>query len=339
MVRMSLRRGVAGLVLVLLGTAAWAGSNWNSLQTRYAAHRLQTSSSDEDRASWADALAARGDDGTRRLLELLRAGEPPVRGAAAAALDRHLSSLPENDPQATVLSGQILDLFAGCDEPGREAILSILPIVLSRAGTVHVSESKPVVSAALKMPSVTARLAAIRAAMNPQIGLRSEIVTLLEAGEPEIRRAALFAVGPASDGEAVIGDEALFHWLHDRDAGVRTICREALVSRGRSEAEIALGRRLVAPDAAERLKLLLDLRFDDDVSDVEPWLERLSRDVDPSVRAGSVRVMMELCIERQTPPPAWTTRLAERDADPTVRRIAHFYRSQSDAGIRLIEGP
>ena len=155
------------------------------------------------------------------------------------------------------------------------------------------------------MPSVTARLTAIRAVMNPQMALRGEIIPLLSAAEPEVRRASLFAVGPATEADAVvIGDEELFHWLHDTDSGVRTLCREALVSRGRSEAEIALGRRLVDPDAGERLKLLLDLRYDDDVADPEPWLERLSHDADPGVRAGSVRVIMELIAERRTALPA-----------------------------------
>jgi HEAT repeat protein len=334
MTRMALRRLIAVLVLSLIGAGLWAGSNWSSLQARYAAHRLRSAATDEDRARCADDLASRGDEGLGRLLDSLKDNEPAVRLAAAGAFDRYLNALPENDPQSAAISGRIIDLFGQTDDPGREAILSILPTLLKRGATTHSVKCKPMVAAALKMPSVAARLAAIRTAMNPEIGLRAEIVPLLEASEPEVRRAALFALGPATDAEASLGDEALFHWLHDADAGVRAICREALASRGRSETEIALGRRLVDPDAGERLKLLLDLRFDDDVPDPEPWLERLSRDADPGVRAGAVRVMMELSVERRTPPPAWIARIAESDADTTVRHIAGFYRR-----LPQIEGP
>jgi hypothetical protein len=48
---------------------------------------------------------------------------------------------------------------------------------------------------------------------------------------------------------------------------VRKLCRDALVSRDRTEVEIRFGERLTNPDACERLKLLLDLRYDDDLAD------------------------------------------------------------------------
>ena len=60
--------------------------------------------------------------------------------------------------------------------------------------------------------------------------------------------------------------------------------------------------------------------------DPEPWLERLSRDPDPAVRAGAARVAVEVAAERRLPVPVWVARLADADPDPTVRRIAGFYR-------------
>src|SRR5439155_15416642 len=134
-----------------------------------------------------------------------------------------------------------------------------------------------------------ARLLAIRLAMHPSLKMRPDLLPLLHAAEPEVRRAALFAVGPATDDDPVIGDEEMFRWLHDADTGVRKVCYDALVSRGRTETEIALGRRLTHPDVRERLELLRDLRFDDDLADPEPWLERLGRDAEPAVRAGAAR--------------------------------------------------
>ena len=184
------------------------------------------------------------------------------------------------------------------------------------------------IAAGLAMPAVEDRLLAIRLAMHPAVKMRADLLPLLRAAEPEVRRAALFAVGPATDDEPVIADEELFHWLHDPDEGVRRVCYDALVSRGRTEAEIALGRRLTHPDPAERLKLLMDLRYDDDVSDPEPWLERLSRDPDPAVRAGAARVAVEVAADRQQPAPVWVGRLADDDPYVTVRRVAGYFRSQ-----------
>jgi HEAT repeat protein len=179
--------------------------------------------------------------------------------------------------------------------------------------------------------------------MHPHLKLRADLVPLLAAPEPEVRRAALFAVGPATDDAPVIGDEDLFRWLHDPDPGVRRGCQDALASRGRTDAEIRLGRRLTHPDPAGRLDLLLDLRADDELPDPEPWLERLARDPDPGVRAGAARVAAELTAERRQALPPWVNHLADADPEPTVRRIAAFYRSgtagRTDEGVRPAGGP
>src|SRR5205085_5919253 len=98
---------------------------------------------------------------------------------------------------------------------------------------------------------------------------------------------------------------------------------------------------LTHADPGERLKLLLDLRYDDDVADPEPWLERLSRDPEPAVRAGAARVAVEVAVARRLPCPVWVGRVADADPHPTVRFIAAFYRS-SHTGlnpIRPISGP
>src|SRR5438067_455438 len=140
--RMWSRRAVAVLVFGLLVAGGWAAFHWTSLQSRYAERRLLHSTTEEERARWADALAANGDDGMNRLLNLLTIGESAVRAAAATALVRHLNSRPENDPQATALGGRLLDSFANCDEQGRDAILTMLPDILNRTGAVHSARCK-----------------------------------------------------------------------------------------------------------------------------------------------------------------------------------------------------
>jgi hypothetical protein len=329
-----LRRGIILSALVLVGAGAWAVANRDELRTGLAVRRLKSASTDDERMKLAEELAAR-DDGPHELVSLC--SDPALRSAAAAALAKHLDSLPATDPGGTELCVNLLNVLASADESERDALAPLLPMIVQRTGT----NGRAVVSAALKSPSASARVAAIRAAIHPNAALRAEVVPLLNAPEAEVRRAAMFAIGPAAESEAVIGDEELFRWLHDADADVRDLCRSALASRGRSDGEILLGKRLLDPDASERLELLLDLRYDEELPDVGPWLERLSRDSDPGVRAGAARVMLEISGDRMLPAPAWVARLAEADPSPSVRRIAKHFQMPAnqtpDPAIRLIQ--
>jgi HEAT repeat protein len=317
-----------GLVLVLAAAGTWAGVNATALKAKYAARQLRTAATDDDRAKAADRLLALGDVGMTELVGFVRGGDEACRAAVAAALDRHLGALADGDQRAVTVAGQLLDAFGGCDEAGKRAILELLPAILKRTGNTYSLKCREAVAAGLAMPDPAARLAAVRLALHPDVRMRADLVPLLGSPEPGVRRAALFAVASVTDGEPVIADEDLFRWLHDADAGVRQVCYDALVGRDRSETEIALGRRLTDPDPGERLKLLLDLRYDDDVADPEPWLERLSRDPEPAVRAGAARVAVELTGDRRLSCPVWVGRVADADPDPTVRRVAGYFRRQ-----------
>jgi HEAT repeat protein len=162
------------------------------------------------------------------------------------------------------------------------------------------------------------------------------VVPLLSDPDAEVRRAAMLTVGPAGDGShPVVGNEELFRWLHDRDPEVRELCGDALKTRGLDAEQVHLARQLTHPDPAERLKLLVDLRFAGEaVKDPGPWLERLSRDPDPAVRLGAARVAFESRLLFA----GWLDRLADQDPDPTVRRWAGYYRGLSatvkQAGFR-----
>jgi HEAT repeat protein len=261
-------------------------------------------------------------------VELVRAGDESSRAAAVGGLDRFLDALPDGEPRAVAVGGQLLDAFPGCDPDGQRAILELLPVVMKKTGNTHAAKCRTAVASALKMLDPAARVLAARLAIHPDVKMRAEVVPLLSAPEAEVRRAALFAASLVTDGDQVLGDEELFRWLHDPDEGVRRVCRDALVGRDRSETDISLGRRLTDPDPLERLKLLLDLRYDDDVADPDPWLERLSRDPEPAVRAGAARVAVEVTSERKLACPVWVHRVADADSDPTVRRVATFFRRQ-----------
>jgi hypothetical protein len=321
-------RAAGLLVAVVSGAGTWAAMNATALRATFAARQLAAATTDQERAMWANTLAGYGEPGVRKLAQCVQSGSDPAREAAVAALEEHLSALPDNDPRAVTGSAVILNAFPDAPDPGKRAVLRLVPAVLKRTGTTHAARCRVVVAEALKMTDAETRLAAARLAIHPDLKLRAELVPLLAASEPEIRGAALFGVASAAEGDTIISDEELFRWLHDADEHVRKICRDALVARDRSEAEIALGRRLTHTDPNERLKLLLALRYDEDVADPEPWLERLSRDPEPAVRAGAARIAVEVAAARNQSSPAWVGRVADADQHPTVRLVAGYYRTR-----------
>ncbi|MBX9625953.1 MAG: hypothetical protein K2X82_19295, partial [Gemmataceae bacterium] len=226
-----------GLAVAVLAAGAWGYMNRADLEVRYAAYRLKSATTDDDRAAWAGKLAAT-DRGRSALVDLLP-HDSPARPAVLAALGRFVTDQPD-ESAAVPVCGVLLDAFPRCDDGGKAAVLDLLPVIVKRMGPDQASSYRPVVAAGLAMPAAGSRLAAIRAAMHPAVGMRADLLPLLDAAEPEVRRAALFAVGPAADGPPVVGDEELCRWLHDPDAEVRRVCRDALVSRGRTDGEIAL---------------------------------------------------------------------------------------------------
>ncbi len=319
-----------GLVAVVALAAAgtWVGMHFTELKASYAARQLRNAATDDDRAKAADRLVALGDPGLAQLVRFMHSDDEPSRAAAAAALDRLLDSMASGEQRAVTVAGRVLDAFPECSPDGQRAILGLLPNILKKTGNTHAAQCRSAVASGLNMPDPQVRVLAVQIALHPDVKMRADLLPLLSAPEAEVRRAALFAAASVTDGEQIIGDEELFRWLHDPDDSVRRMCRDVLVSRDRTEVEISLGRRLTDPDPLERLKLLLDLRYDDDVADPEPWLERLSRDPEPAVRAGAARVAVEVTTNRRLSCPGWVAHIADADSDPTVRRIATFFRRQ-----------
>ena len=177
------------------------------------------------------------------------------------------------------------------------------------------------IATAAKSESVDVRIQAVATALRPEVDAVPVIAPLLTDSVPEVRRAAILALGPIRDGRAAVADDELLKCLHDTDAEVRQLCEMSLRSRGRSPRDIRLGRRYTAPDPAERQKLLLDLA-DEEELDVGVWLDRLTADADPAVRAGVAR----LAYTRNIDLGSRLDQLSRTDPDPTVRRVANFYR-------------
>lgn len=322
--RWLIRGGV--LFLVVAAIACWAGLNTTCLKTQYSSYLLRSAATDEQRTQAANQLVNIGTPGLAKLMDFIASGDDSCRLAATAALDRYLGAMPDGDRRAVPVAGQILETFSKSDEAGRKAVLGLMANILKRTGNTYAAKCREAISVGLKTPNTDTRLLAINLALHPDVRMRAELVRLLTDPDPSVRGAALFGAATAADGEQILADEDLFRWLHDPNEGVRKICYDALVSRDRSDAEINLARRLSDPDAGERLKLLYDLRYEDDVLDPEPWLERLSRDQEPALRAGAARVLFEVVTERKLSCPAWVARVTDTDPDPTVRRIAAYFR-------------
>jgi hypothetical protein len=335
-----LRIGV--LILVCAVVAYWVGFDSSYLKIQYAAYQLNSATTDEERTQAANQLVSLGTPGLTKLIEIIQSGNDPCRNAAAIALNNHLGSMPEGDRRSVPLSGQIIEACSKSDDAARKAFLGLMSNILKQTGNTYAARCREAISAGLKTSNTDTRLLAIRLAMHPDVKMSSELLPLMADPDPHIRGAALFCVATANDGDQAIAEEDLFRWLHDADEGVRKVCRDALVNRGRTEMEITLARRLSNPDALERLKLLYDLRNEDEVIDPEPWLERLSRDREPALRAGATRVILEVLAERKSTCPAWVARVSDSDSDPTVRRVAAYFRKtylQPPGEVRPVGGP
>lgn len=317
------RGGITVGLLVLIG-AAYCVCNWQSLNARYVASRLQSVTTDEDRAACVNKLLDCHDAGMPYFLAIFHGVDESACEIAVTSLKERLATLPPDDPRFAALCTPMLAGLNHFSDAGKVAALELIPELVSCPTLDAVTRGQSLVSKSLSGNTTAGKLRGIRHALRPQIACAAEIVPLLNDPDVEVRRAAMLAVGPTADvANAVIGTEELFKWLHDSDAEVRNTCASALRTRGLEWDHISLARQLTHPDPAERLNLLVDLAQGTTVNDAGPWLERLSRDPDPAVRLGAARVAYETRLQFA----AWLEKLATNDPDPTVRRWSGYYRN------------
>src|SRR5262245_33378231 len=308
------------LPVLVIATAAGVWQR-ERLWIWYCAERLERSS-DDGRSAWADKLAAAGEPAVPTLLGLLRHDDPGVCAATKGALEGLTHGWGADEPRRGAVARRLVDAEPRRSTPGRAAALDLLPVVLSAAPPELAEQARGMVATAAKSESVDVRIQAIVTALRPEVDCLEAILPLLTDAAPEVRRAAVLAVGPVRDGaRSNVNDDELLRCLHDDDAEVRRLCEMGLRSRGRSPRDIRLGRRYTAPDPAERQKLLLDLADEEDL-DVTVWLDRLTADIDPAVRAGAAR----LAVERNADFRSRLEQMSQSDPDATVRRIADYYR-------------
>jgi hypothetical protein len=290
----------------------------------YCAERLERASTDDRRAAWADKLASAGEPALPTLLALLRHDDPDVCTAAQDAIAHMAGEWPANDPRRAAFAQRFVDAEPRFSTPGRAAALDLIPLVVAEGNPDVVEKAKGMVASAAKSESVDVRIQAVATALRKDVDCLEVIVPLLADPAPEVRRAAVLAVSPPrDDGRPAVSDDDLLRCLHDTDPEVRRLCEMGLRSRGRSPRDIRLGRRYTAPDATERQKLLIDLAEEEEL-DVTVWLDRLTADPDPAVRAGAARV----AVERRADLAARLEQMSRSDPDATVRRIAGYYHAK-----------
>lgn len=320
------RKRIAGIGLAIVAAnTAYGVMQYSELRARYTEHRLSGATTHEERLSLATELFTSGEAGQNRLFQSFISGDEAMCASIGEAIQTSLATLPAIDPQRSECATRILATYENDSEPGRVAVLNLAPEFLKCTDPAILDKVRVVVKSGLGS-SNSVRVIAAKIAARPGMKLHLELQPLLHDAEPSVRASALLGVGTAND--TTLPDEELFRWLNDPASEVRTVCEAVLQTRGRSATDINMGRRLTHPNATERLSLLLDLA-EEPGRDVGPWLECLSRDSEPAVRAAAARVAIETKVLFAN----WIEVLARSDPDATVRQVATYHRTRANGTL------
>lgn len=321
-----LRKRIAGIGLAVVAAITVYGAlQYSELRARYTEHRMSGATTHEERIALATQLFTSGDVGRNRLFRNLNTGDAAICTAIGEAIQTSFATLPAIDPLRAECATSILATYENDSESGQVAVLNLAQEFLRCTDPAIVEQVRGVVKSGLGSTN-TVRVAAAKIAARPGMKLHLELQPLLHDAESSVRASALLGVGTAND--TTLPDDELFRWLNDPASEVRTVCEAVLQTRGRSATDISMGRRLTHPNATERLSLLLDLA-EEPGRDVGPWLECLSRDPEPAVRAAAARVAIETKVLFAN----WIEVLAKNDPDATVRQVATYHRSRANGTL------
>ncbi len=183
-------------------------------------------------------------------------------------------------------------------------------------------QAKSLVIVGIKSDQEAVRLAAIRLAVLPGLNLHEHLAPLITGSNTdpsiEVRQLVLLALG---EHEKLLSTDEMCKYLNDPDKEVQTIAERALQVRGLSQNQIKLARLMHDPNAVSRAELP-GLVVSTSEVDTFQWMERLSKDPAPSVRAATARVLGVSSDQRMT---SLLKKLSEQDEDQTVQQIARFY--------------
>jgi len=217
------------------------------------------------------------------------------------------------------------------EAPDAAAHESALSLSAAALDVVKDSRELPLAARALVRKSLhddsaATRQRAVQLAVRPDIDAADAAAELLHDPAPEVRRAAVLAVGP--EDEKTLPAKSLLPALHDADPAVRKACEEVLrKDRRLSPLCFKIGWCLCHPDPGQRLNVLDYLQRG---AEVEPgvWLRELSHDDSPAVRLAAARVMSQQDVVDLSDR---LEQMADGDPSPTVCQIARLYEKWSKA--------
>jgi hypothetical protein len=227
----------------------------------------------------------------------------------------------------------IAEAAKSAEPPVHAAGLNLCSLALDRTDDAKemLDAGRDLVKVALRDEPPANRVRATLLAVRPGMDDLEDVAVLLKDPVPEVRRAALLAVGPAD--EKVVSAKSLLPVLHDDDPEVRRACEDVLrIDRHLSPQSYEIGWCLYHPDPAQRLNVLDHLRRG---ADVEPgvWLRELSHDESPAVRLAAVRVMSQ---QNRVDLSDRLEQMAAGDPSPTVSQMARLYQklAKPAAGVQ-----
>jgi hypothetical protein len=231
------------------------------------------------------------------------------------------SDLPNSLEVAT---GKVLMLAAQLPDRGvRIRTLALAEVMLAKKAPQNVDFYRDLAVNGLAAKDKDLRAGAIRLTMHAPLhtdkDLLDRVVPMLKDAAPEVRRAAVLAVGLAEDNVAV---QDMLPLLQDTDAEVRRLCEAALRGRGLQDSHLKLAKLISDHRPGERLRVVQHLHEADDLDPVL-WLMHLSQDASPAVRAAAIRFA--------TADPAAADfqervlQMSDEDPSPTVRQLALHY--------------
>lgn len=278
-------------------------------------------------------LAAWGETDARRetvlsvLAESVAGFSPCGQAECVGVLQQLLGDQPEPSPAIVAVMTRLLNQI-GSNAEARLASLELTSELLRHEGIqagALVGQAKAWVVAGLRETNPQVRMAAVRLAVVPALRAHDLLPPLVVGGtpdsSPEVRQLVLLALG---EHDTLLGTDDLCKFLHDENAQVRQVCERALRARGLSARQITLARLVNDPRPAARAEVPA-LVLQTPELDTVMWMEKLTRDPAPAVRAATARALGTAPAQRLE---ALLRQLAERDVDPTVQEIARYFWGQ-----------
>lgn len=254
-----------------------------------------------------DRLSSSGQGEASRLVRECQAAAPPTRAGAWQTLVVRLLQKADGQAPEPALPHLLHVGWLTTQQPFSE---SLLPTLRRLAVT------------GLGSPAPATRVLAVRLASHHALHAQDQVSALLKGPTldpaPEVRAIAILSLGAA---EGVLPTDDLLPFLHDADAEVRLLAEQALRSRGLGPLHLQLGKQMLHPDVACRAQVPSQVLEMPEL-DANLWLQRLSQDPAPAVRAAVARAVAEAGEPALRP---WLEKLAESDPSPTVQQLARYY--------------